>query len=356
LLFLNPVRYISPVTYTRAHMTHFLSREEWRQILHAGSTESFLQILQKTAYGQDRDLATIDPSNLIDIEREIYAYWAEAAMAPMVFLRGAPRDLLKWQWRLFEVDNLKILLRGLDQSLPVERIKRSLVPLPSQSKIDWMELAEKRSVSDLVYGLMDTPYGPMLRIALDRYQKERSLFGLEIALDLGYNRGLLKSIEDQQRNDRQVAERFLGNVIDSRLIIWSYRFRIYVGMEPEQILNYTLERGIRVRFKDIKAIALGAEIETILRDIYGEAFVDQVQGIPLESAVQELEIIFLRHRLAEARKERLKPPFSLGLLLAYETELESEALDLITILAGIQVGLSGDEIRSHLILGEGAHV
>jgi V/A-type H+-transporting ATPase subunit C len=196
----------------------------------------------------------------------------------------------------------------------------------------------------------------MLQIALDRYQKEGSRFVLEIALDLGYNRALLKSIKDLKGNDRVDAEHFLGNVIDSRLIIWSYRFRIYAGMEPEQILNYTLENGVQVRFQDIKAIAMGADLEPILRDIFGEDLVAQIQGIPLESAVQELEIIFLRHRLAQAQKERLKPPFSLGLLFAYEAQLESEALDLITILESIQLGLSGDEIRSHLILGQGAYV
>lgn len=138
-----------------------------------------------------------------------------------------------------------------------------MIPLPADTSVEWEALLDLSAIPSVVDQLEDTPYGPMLEPAVEIYHREMDRFVLEIALDLGYNRELLHSIRKVRRKDRVEAERFVGNVIASRMLIWSYRFRFFADMQPEQILNYTLGHGVRVGAEDIKSIATVAHAERL---------------------------------------------------------------------------------------------
>lgn len=368
MFLINPFRYAAPAAYIRAHFSYLLDDHEWTRILRAESMGTFLDRLQETAYGRERTrekgfendqmqaFGEMDPTNLVEIEKQLYARWARSARAPMVFSDGKIREVLEWQWRLFEIDHLKIILRGVDRGVPVRDIKASLIPLPKDTGLPWDALAESSSISEVASKLEDTPYQGWLDSALERYQRERERFVLEISIDLEYNRALRRAVTSLHGRDRREAERFLGNVIDSRLVIWSYRFREFAGMGPEEILNYTLDHGFRVSAEDVKAIATGAEIEEILPVIWDELSWDEILGQNQREAIIDLEVKFLRYRYHEAREIHRQPSFHLGLLLAYQSLLETEVLDLISVVECLDVGLTQEETRDHLIVDRSVHV
>jgi V/A-type H+-transporting ATPase subunit C len=259
----NYFRYASPVAFTRAHFAYLLSESQWRDLLRSESVDAFPQRLEETAYAEKLELDQRGGRRIDEIERAISTHWAEAARAPMVFTGGSVRELLEWQWRLFEVDNLKIVLRGVDQAITPEAIRASLIPLPADTSVEWEALLDLSAIPSVVDQLENTPYGPMLEPAVEIYHGEMDRFVLEIALDLGYNRELLHSIRKVRGKDRVEAERFVGNVIDSRMLIWSDRFRFFADVQPEQILNYILGHGVRVGAEDIKSIATVAHTERL---------------------------------------------------------------------------------------------
>jgi vacuolar-type H+-ATPase subunit C/Vma6 len=62
----------------------------------------------------------------------------------------------------------------------------------------------------------------------------------------------------------------VGTLIDVDNLLWAIRYRVYHHLSVEEIINYTLPFGYRVRDADIRAIAEGADIEKVIHRVYPE--------------------------------------------------------------------------------------
>ena len=226
-----------------------------------------------------------------------------------------------------------------------------LIPLGSSSRLPWNALIGANSVISVVNLLRQSAYGLVLDHALERYRREGVLFVLEVALDLSYNQHLLKLIAQLRGRDRRAAARFLGAWVDAQNLLWAYRYRIYADFSPEEILNYTLQRGLRVNADVVRAIALGAPLLTVVSQIWGDSLpgLEPLKGLPDRQALPRLELILQRHLWQEARQARGGYPLGLATVLAYEILLESEVRDLVALTEGKAVGWKAEQIRPYLI-------
>ena len=50
--------------------------------------------------------------------------------------------------------------------------------------------------------------------------------------------------------------------------MWAIRYRVYHHLSEEELINYTLPFGYHVRDEDVRAIAAGSDIATIVQRIY----------------------------------------------------------------------------------------
>jgi V/A-type H+-transporting ATPase subunit C len=256
-----------------------------------------------------------------------------------------------WRWRHFELDNLKTVLRAVAQEVAPERARATLVPLGTTSALSWDSLVEVESVVSVVERLADTFYGEALKPALDRYRRGGPLLVLEVRLDLAYYRRLLAMIQGLSGRDRKEAERFLGTLIDSQNVLWAFRYRIYYGLSPEEILNYTLHRGIEIDATTIRAIAEGAHVLEVLRQVWDGRLsnLERLEGLSDEDALDEAERLFDRYLFEQAQRVRNKYAMHLGIVLSYEVLLETEVYDLVSIAEGKVANWSADQIRPYLI-------
>jgi vacuolar-type H+-ATPase subunit C/Vma6 len=194
---------------------------------------------------------------------------------------------------------------------------------------------------------------------LDQYRRQQSVFPLEVALDLGYHAELLERIADLRgtdRADRADAADFLGAWVDAKNLLWAYRYRLYAQLSPEEILNYTLQRKLRVNADVVRAIALGAPLLDVVRNVWGGRLADlgALADVPEREALPRLELAFQRHFFALAQRVRAQFPLRLAVILAYEFLLEYEIRDLVAVIEGKAVGWPGARIRPYLIGERGA--
>ena len=175
-------------------------------------------------------------------------------------LQGGPRALVEWFWRRFEVNNLKTILRAVHHQTPPSQVQAAIIPLGPRAMAPWPSLVAASSIPALVEELSGTWYGRVLRHALDQSTRQQSIFPLEVALDLAYYGELLAHVDRLHGTDHADAAMFLGAWVDSQNLLWAYRFRLNADLSPEEILNYTLQRHLRVNAEVVRAIALGAPL------------------------------------------------------------------------------------------------
>jgi V/A-type H+-transporting ATPase subunit C len=321
------------------------------ELLAAPDFPAVVSLLRQSWYAGA--LAAVDAGEpgQANLEEALWSHLAVAVRRPLRILQGPSRELLDWYWRRFEIENLKTILRGVQYGLPPEQFQSSLIPLGAASPLPWTTLAAADSVSAVVERLGDSVYAPFLAQAIDRYRREGLLFVLEVALDLGYDQRMLQLIEQLHGRDRREARRFLGTRLEADNLLWAYRYRIYAGFLPEEILNYTLQRGLKVDVDVVRAIALGAALPHVVRQVWGDGVpgIETLQDLPDREALPRLEIFLQRYLHALAQRTWRAYPLHLGTVLAYLVLVEDEMRDLMAIIEGKVFGWSAERLRPYLI-------
>lgn len=274
-------------------------------------------------------------------------------------VRMAPEHahpLLTQLYQYFEVDNLKAVLRGIvtgpswdpDTTL-WDRVQDVLFPLGAMTVLPAQAMVESGSVAAAVELLRGTRYEATLSFAMKRYSAEQTLFPLEVALDLNYWRQLWQEVKRLTGQDREQALRVIGSLIDMNNLMWAIRYRIYHRLSEEELINYTLPFGYHVRDEDIRAIAAGADISSVVGRVYPavsniNTLLDNPQhGLPRLEV--ELKKILMKMCMATF----VGNPFHVGIPLAYLVLCDLEIQDLTVLIEAKSSQMPDDEFHPYLL-------
>ncbi len=335
----------------RALYSELLAPTKWDELCAAPDLPALIQGLQGTVYGP---YLSAVPEEDLTTRRAVYQIKKHLADTFATILRLAPphaRQLVQQLYRQFEVDNLKALLRGVATGAAWDEVRYLLFPFGAATVLPAEGILAAGSVEAAVALLHDTPYYAALAHALERYSEEASLFPLEVTLDLDYWRELWYDVKRLTGRDRDWALRLVGSVIDVNNLMWALRYRVYHKLSEEEIINYTLPFGHRVRDEHIRAIAAGADMVAVVSRVYP----DVGDVAPLfqqpESGLPKLEARLQRHVTAECQSAFVGYPFHVGIPVAYLLLNELEIADLTALLEARSLRIPAAGFRPYLVLG-----
>lgn len=321
-------RYAAGNARARALLARLLGRSGLESLYTYPSETALLDALKRTLYadalagGERADLQLA--ARLVAVGRALLAWLPETEGA---FLR---EYLLR-----HEIENLKILIRGVHAQAAWERIAPYIVPLAELATIDPRELARATDLPDLVARLAGSRYGVAANSAQHRLESAGP-FALEVALELDHYERLWAATATLRPGDANLARQLLGVLYDILNLGWVAHYRDVWTLSPEEILNYTLRQGrwvtldIRRRLAEDRAggwqhalaatpyAELAAAVEAHGFDaataafwrFFGQQIQNTLSGYPFHIAVplgvlmmQEIEIRDLRVLLAAKRMQ-----------------------------------------------------
>lgn len=345
-------RYAAINAHVRSMYSNMLTEQEYAQLIDAPDLESLLNLLKNTAYGPYLDRVS---EKDLTARRAAYQIRLRLADAYATIIGTSPvqiKNLLAQMYRLFEVNNLKAVLRGIVAGSSWDQVRFLLFPVGPASVLPAEAMIETHNVSSAVELLRGTPYYETLSFAMKRYSAEGTLFPLEIALDLNYWRALWNDVSQLTGQDRVQAMRILGPLLDSTNLMWAIRYRTYHHLSEEEIVNYTLPFGFRVSDEAIRSIAAGADIAMVVSRIYPDipnlaALLEDPQ-----SGLQTLELLLQRNVTAACRAAFMGDPFHVGIPLAYLILLRMEIQDLTVLIEAKSTEIKVENIRTYLMMPE----
>ena len=340
----------------RAMYAELLTPQDMIRLSESPDFMSLFNVLKGTAYGpyleglKDKE---INPRRvIIQVKRKLGdAFYSVIQMAPV-----ETRSLVKQLYRYYELGNLKAVLRALvtvqtwnAEAGLWERVRDVLFPLGPASVLPAQAMVESGSVAAAVDLLEGTPYEEILSFAMKRYSAEQNLFPLEVALDLGYWRRLWSEAQRLTGQDRQHSVRIIGSLLDMNNLMWAIRYRVYHKLSEEEIINYTLPFGYRVKDTDIRAIAAGADPASIITRIFPG--IPDVSGLleKPEAGLPRLEVLLKREIIKQCLAAFVGSPFHIGLPLAFLVLHDFEVQDLIVLVEAKSSGLSEEVYRPFLL-------
>ena len=340
----------------RAMYADLLTPQDMVRLSDAPDFLSLFSSLKSTAYApyldglKDKE---INPRRVItQIKRKLAAsYYSVIQMAPV-----QTRSLVRQLYRYFEIGNLKAVLRGIvtvsawnTETALWDRVREVLFPLGSASVLPAQAMVESGSVGTAVDLLQGTPYEEALSFAMKRYSAEQNLFPLEVALDLSYWRRLWAEAKKLTGSDREHGVRIIGSLLDMNNLMWAIRYRVYHKLSEEEVINYTLPFGYKVQDSDIRAIAAGADIASVITRIYpGITDVNALLENP-QTGLPKLEALLKRQIMKQCLAAFVGSPFHIGIPLAFLVMSDLEVQDLIVLIEAKSSNLPDDEYRPFLL-------
>ncbi|MBN1249417.1 MAG: V-type ATPase subunit [Anaerolineae bacterium] len=339
----------------RALFADLLSQTQWEDLIRAPDYGAVVTLLSKTVYGPT---LTIDRA-LLTPRRAAYQIRFHLADVYAKLIRINPpvaQSVLKVLWHHYEVDNIRVALRGVEAGATWDQVLHLLYPMRKYVTVtvdDLERMVRSGSVERAIEALKGTEYYAVLSHALTRYEDERSLFPLEVALDLGYRRTLWGSVLALKKRDREKALATIGTVLDIDNLLWALRFRVYHHLSEAEIINYTLPTGYEVRDDDIRLIAGGGDSAQAVFRAYPELR-SGLRGISLDTGegLGKLEQALLRLVISRCRRMFVGAPFHVGLPLAYVLLNEYEIRDVTLLIEAKAAGTPVDVFAPMLLMPE----
>ncbi|MCC6501209.1 MAG: V-type ATPase subunit [Anaerolineales bacterium] len=340
----------------RARYSDLLSPQDISRLSDSPDFPSLISSLKNTPYGpylaslKDTELT---PRRAIQQLRHRLAdsYSSVVQMSP-----EQTRPLIKQLYRYFELGNLKAVLRSI---LTVsswnpdvgawDRVREVLFPFGSFSTLPAQAMVEAGNIPAAVELLKGTPYETTMSFAMKRFSAEQNLFPLEVALDLDYWRRLWAEAKKLSGLDREAATKIVGALLDMNNLMWAIRYKVYHKLSEEEIVNYTLPFGFRVRDEDIRAIAAGGDIAAIVaRNFPSISDVNALLEHP-QAGLPKLEVQLKRQVMKQCTAAFIGNPFHIGLPIAYLILSDLEIQDLIVMIEAKSSEVQDDDFRSVLL-------
>ena len=149
--------------------------------------------------------------------------------------------------------------------------------------------------------------------------------------------------------DRQYGVKIIGSLLDMNNLMWAIRYRVYYKLSEEEIINYTLPFGYPFHDSDIRAIAAGADIASIITRIYpGISEVNALLEEP-QAGLPKLEFQLKRQVMQQCLSAFVGSPFHIGIPLAFLVMSDFEVQDLIVLIEAKSSNMPDDEYRPFLL-------
>ena len=333
----------------RAMYSDLLSPQDLGHLSDAPDVLNLVGQLKHTAYG--RYLDDLKDKDLIP-RRIILQIKGRLADAYHTVIHMAPehtRPFLTQFYRYFEVENLKAVLRGIVTDTSWDHVRDVLFPIGSMKSLPLQAMVETGNIVAAVDLLDNTSYADTLSFAMKRYAAEQTLFPLEVALDLNYWRQLWKEAKLLPVPDRDQALRIVGSLLDMNNLMWAIRYRVYYQLSEEELINYTLPFGYRLRDEDVRAIAAGVDIPSVVERVYpGLSDVASLLNEP-RSGLPKLESQLKRYVMKQCMAAFIGNPFHIGVPLAFLILSDLEIQDLTILIEAKSSHARDDEFRPFLL-------
>ncbi len=341
--------YANVYTRIRGMIGNLLSEEMIARLSASPDLSTLITKLGESSYGH---FLTDSQEVIKSSRRAAYEIRKKLTQDYSIIIKHGPssaRPLLIQLFKLYEVDNLKAVLRGIEIGESWEKIRYTLFPIENYPTLPFQQMVQQGSVESAITLLHNTEYEADLKLSLTRYHEEKSLFPVEVAIDLNYWHTLWDQIDSLPREDEKIARKLIGMMVDKNNLTWAARYRVFHRFSESEIINYTLPFGYKVNDSVIRAIAADRDPYQLLTEIYPAITKEGTLDSKSTSKWQLNETIFTRMIYSTCRKAFSDGSFSIGLPLAYLLVLEIEIQDLTLLFEAKSLEMPVDQYAPYLI-------
>jgi len=328
----------------RTKRSALLSESLLKKLAETKSLQDFFTILSHTRFQQFTEKARGSSPVVIEMllmKEEVQDLQSIIKKSPKV-----PRQFTQLLIQRYDLERLKEVLRAWHkkEKTPAFSFSEKVI---HDFPIDAMIQTER--LMDLTRLLSDTPYYKMLTNIAPIYEKMKSVFPVELALDKDLFKKINEAIQTLPANDRKIAKRLLGLEIDLINIQWLYRFNHYYTLKSDEISSHLIPNGLHFDLNDFN-FSKGISLGSVIQKVFPEKLLKISDDAEESDNFIKLEQILFSLLKKDAHWAFRQSPFSIGSLLGYYYLLRIEMKNLRALITAKLYDLPYDRCVSLLVL------
>lgn len=179
-------------------------------------------------------------------------------------LSGRSREFLLYWTHLFELINLKAIIRGRLSGQDPKAIRAQLLEMGPFSQLPADDLLRAENGNEMLRRLETTPYAQIARQARQVMEQQRDLFFVDTTFDRRFFSGLVQRAEAVHSHDPDAMRRMLSALVDGTNLVWLLRYRFVYRLPPPEAYFLLIPSGYRLGTATLTHLAAQESLEAVL--------------------------------------------------------------------------------------------
>lgn len=325
---------------------------DFEALFRADSLRGYFDYLASTPYGPYLETSSARFKREDDVvSNALASNMADTFAAVWKIAPDEGRRLLKAVFTIWEVYDIKAILRGLAMNVPREDMLNTLVPAGELNLASLRTLASSKDIQDLIQ-FLDTwgsSYARPLREGFEAYQRKGTLSEMELRLDIYSIQALLSSLNGDF--DNRIIKEVVSLRADTENIMTLFKV-VGEGYSQKGVEGFFMQGGERLLLKAFVELAKLNDRRELL-----ERLLAVIRDFDLKAAlsgVEPDEVSVIEERFEEAIRKRMHrlsivEPLSIALAVSFIFMKVREVKNLRVIARGKAFGMPEAELKRLVI-------
>lgn len=338
--------------------SRLLSRQELDALSEAGNMRALIAALAKTPYRRPLEAALVHLAGREAVLRAVRDDLETTLASIRQFYRGDAADKVGIVLRVYDVRNVKALLRGLSSHATPDEIRSSLLPVGELSGDVLSELAQAanpRVAIDLLASMALPFAAPLLRLRAER--PGATTLEMELRLDQWYFQQAFDTLQEEADETLLAALHLEADLINLLSIL-----RLASMPEEQEALQKALGAEELERLfvgpgripANLLVRAASQEtvhevVDLLEQTAYAAPLAAGMDAYRQTGRLSSFERQLYRFRLVRLARLIARHPLGIGVVLGYLAVKTNEVNDLRWIANGIHLSMRPEKIRAELV-------
>ena len=275
------------------------------------------------------------------------------------YLESSHRQVLNAFLRRYQVENLKVILRGWVRQATVKQVTPYLVELPEGLALPIARLLSSRGLGAFTKNIPSKELAQGAALGREQLARTASAFFIEAGLDRAWMSGLLEAADQLGRSHREPVLELVGLEADQRQALFVLRARINYDLAVEDIRPFLIDGpGMQISVSEVMKSAsvedarqMFTQLPKINRLTGRPDWPDEsiIGGVEPHETIETLQKLFSEKLYALANRLYYSCVFNLGAALAFCYLKRTELANLIVLTESLRYDIPRAEVAERMM-------
>ena len=333
------VKFSAINTKVKAMMGKSLSKDQYFKLLSCKDFKGTLSVLkEETSYGVLLESYNLEKIHRGDLEIILHKHYISTYNKFINYFDGEYRNLIKTLFLRWEIEDLKVIIRGKYLDRSKGDIENKLIAKSTLNTINYDYLLALKNVEAVIEGLKGSIYYNSLK-NLAKIATAKGLFEIETQLDFVYFSSIRRELKHLDNENKEVVYNIISLEADLLNLGWIYRGRTFYKIPPEELFNYIIYNGYKLSKEKIKKLCYINNFE---------GFKNLLEKTPYAFIYEKDDSNFIEKREREYQRKFFKKILrenktNISMVMSYLIVYRIEIRDIISIMEQKRYSISIDE-------------